>query len=324
MVNPIQVIANTGDASTFQTMELVPGHGDQGKSTRIKAFPKGRYLLQDPALNNQGPQKVRTQRVGKNLHVMLDGSVQPDLIVEGYFDEANLIDANQGLMGRNANGAMRAYVPSESTAVGLGVEGGAPVTQLLSAAPLAAGAWPAMTAGAGLGAGIGMGAILGAAVATVLAERHLFKPTNPASGINTEQRNTALQAAEAADQAATDASTAALTAASAKADLAAAVAALSSPATPAQLAAVEAKQAAAQAAAAVARDKAAAALVAAQLAHTTAAALNAPDPASVAAANTAAAAANTAAQAANEAATRRKSHKRKRVQREGVLIAKEG
>ena len=303
MVNPIQVIANTGHAATTQTLEIIPGRGDLGKPTRIKAFPNGRYLLQDPALKNAGPQKVRTQRVGKNLHVMLDGSVQPDLIVEGYFDEANLIDPNQGLMGRGPDGLMHAYIPSESTVSGLGVDGGAWVDQVLGTLPLAQGAWPAI-ATAGTVAGVGMGAMLGATLGTIAAAGRGSKTSSGAiEGVDTVKVNAAKAAADAASLAAQEASDAATAAHTAKAQLASAVAALGNPATPEQLAQVQAKQLLAQAAAAAATQKAAAATQAALAAHSAALAAKMADPAAMTAANTAAAAAQAAATALNEDVT---------------------
>jgi hypothetical protein len=169
MVNTIRVIVNTNLAETFQSIEVVPGRGDLGRPARLKAFPGGRYLLQDDSLKNLGPQKLRTQRVGKNLHVFLDGHVLADLIVEGYFDEANLIDVNQGVMGRGADGLMYSYVPSEPGVVGLGIDGGGVVSHFLNSVALPEAAWPLMagaTTGFSTATGLGLGYSFGVAAGT--------------------------------------------------------------------------------------------------------------------------------------------------------------
>ena len=76
-----------------------------GKPVRIKAVPNGKYVL---AENEAGvaPENITVKRVGKNLHVALEGRDpdQPELIIEEFF-------SNEGqLVGLAEDGAYHEFI----------------------------------------------------------------------------------------------------------------------------------------------------------------------------------------------------------------------
>jgi hypothetical protein len=73
MAKNIKVLVNTGKEETNKTFDIAQGNGKTGNPTRIKAVKGARYHLEDPAAKNVGPENIRSKRVGKDLHVMLDG-----------------------------------------------------------------------------------------------------------------------------------------------------------------------------------------------------------------------------------------------------------
>jgi hypothetical protein len=87
MAKNIQVLVNTGNPDTNKTVEVIQGNGKRGNPTTIKAVKGARYQLEEQTAKNTAPEIIRSKRVGKNLHVMLNGSKEADLIIENYFDE---------------------------------------------------------------------------------------------------------------------------------------------------------------------------------------------------------------------------------------------
>ena len=174
MAKNIKVLVNTGNEETNKSFDVTAGSGKAGKPTTIKAVKGARYHLEDPAAKNVGPENIRSKRVGKNLHVMLDGSSEADLIIEGYYDDAMLTENNRGLYGRAEDGKLYEYIPEDPTASGLPInlaEGGKPVSQVLGGGQVgedfalsgvllaaAGGGFSALTAGA---AAVGAAAVAG-------------------------------------------------------------------------------------------------------------------------------------------------------------------
>ena len=74
MAKLIKLIVELDKQDGKQTLEITQGSGDRGAPTRIKALKKAQYKFEDPANKNRGPDHLVTKRVGKNLHVILDGS----------------------------------------------------------------------------------------------------------------------------------------------------------------------------------------------------------------------------------------------------------
>ncbi|MCF3194467.1 Ig-like domain-containing protein [Pseudomonas bubulae] len=81
----------------------------QGKPVVIKAIPNGKYILAEGE-NGFAPENITLKRVGKNLHIAVEGtdSDQPQVIIEGFFD-------NQGqLVGVAEDGTYHEYICSDA------------------------------------------------------------------------------------------------------------------------------------------------------------------------------------------------------------------
>ena len=96
-------VSVVSDKSISLAKMLAKGKG--GKSVRIKALRGGSYLLAESE-GGYAPENITVKRVGKNLHVALEGTDpdQPELIIEEFFN-------NQGeLVGLGEDGAYHAYI----------------------------------------------------------------------------------------------------------------------------------------------------------------------------------------------------------------------
>ena len=215
MAKSIKVLVNTGNEETNKTFDVASGSGKAGKPTTLKAVKGARYHLEDPAAKNVGPENIRSKRVGKNLHVMLDGSKDADLIIEGYYDDAMLTENNRGLYGRAEDGKLYEYIPEDPTPSGLPInlaDGGKPVSQVLGGGQVgeefalsglilaaAGGGFSALTAGAaavgaaalaGGGGGGGGGTSGGAVIPTAPAAA----PASYADNVGSKQSTTSTDA----------------------------------------------------------------------------------------------------------------------------------
>lgn len=162
MANSIKVVVNTGKQETTQTVDVLQGNGDAGQPTRIKAVKGARYQLEDPALKNTGPQHLRTKRIGKSLHITLDGSMESDLIIDDYYDEAFQGDGGGGIYGRAEDGSIYEYIPQDASQEGKLMEladGGSPVDQVLGADPVEDFELSALPLAAAAGGGLGIGGV---------------------------------------------------------------------------------------------------------------------------------------------------------------------
>lgn len=169
MAQTIQLVVNTGKPQTTQTFDLMQG-GVQGQAVRIQAVRGARYQLQDPAAKNTAPKNLRTKRVGKNLHLMLDGSTASDLIIEGYYDLPAEAGGQGSVYGRAEDGKLYEYVPQDSgashTPMAL-IDGAPAVSQTLGGLEIEdyeLSTLPVVATGGGLG-GLTAG-VLGAAAAS--------------------------------------------------------------------------------------------------------------------------------------------------------------
>ncbi|EIM17077.1 Ig-like domain-containing protein [Pseudomonas chlororaphis] len=161
----INVSVSVVDGKTITSVqELV--QQSAGKPVRIKAIPGGKYLL---AEGEQGfaPENITLKRVGKNLHVALEGTDpdQPELIIEDFYEYEGQ------LVGMAEDSTYHEYVAvdgDDDSAVAFLIDG-ATSAQALGAAELAGfGDGLAMLAGSVFPtAALGLGAlgILGAGAA---------------------------------------------------------------------------------------------------------------------------------------------------------------
>ncbi|CAN1496974.1 Cadherin_repeat domain containing protein [Burkholderiaceae bacterium] len=168
MSKTIKALVQNNAGEVTETLNVVQGAGDKGNPARLKAVRGARYQLEDPAAANTGPDSVRTKRSAKNLHVMLEGSTEPDLIVENYYDEAVMVDETGGLYGRAEDGNLYEYIPEDPVVANLPValaDGGLPVSQVLGGGAVAStfqlAAMPLLAVGGG--AALGGGGLLAAA-----------------------------------------------------------------------------------------------------------------------------------------------------------------
>ena len=176
MSKTIKALVQNNAGEVTETLDVVQGAGDKGKPARLKAVRGARYQLEDPTAGNTGPDSVRTKRSAKNLHVMLEGSTEPDLIVENYYDEGVMAEASGGLYGRAEDGNLYEYIPEDPNVASLPValaDGGVPVSQVLGGGAVAStfqlAALPFLAVGGGALTGGGLLAAAGVLGATALA-----------------------------------------------------------------------------------------------------------------------------------------------------------
>ncbi|WP_282268610.1 Ig-like domain-containing protein [Stenotrophomonas sp. PS02298] len=127
-----------------------------GGSIRVKAVQGGRYLLAEDD-TGVGPENITVKRVGKNLHVALEGTDpdQPELIIESFFD------SDGQLVGLGEDGVYHEYIAADGD-----TDSAAPFLMDGVSSPLALGAPQLAGFGEGLivaGAGLLPWALAGVA-----------------------------------------------------------------------------------------------------------------------------------------------------------------
>lgn len=140
MAQTIRLLVETGKQDAKKTFDVTQGSGDKGSPVRVKAVKNAQYKFEDLANKNRGPSNLSTKRVGRNLHVILDGSKEADLIIEGYYDEAIDKSERGGLFGRAEDGRLYEYIPEDASSknvISALSDGGAPVSQVLGASQAA-------------------------------------------------------------------------------------------------------------------------------------------------------------------------------------------
>ena len=153
MAQTIKLLVETSNKSNKQTFDITQGSGDKGSPARIKAVKNAQYKFEDLGNKNRGPANLSTKRVGRNLHVILDGSKEADLIIEGYYDDKVSNKDRGGLYGRAEDGRLYEYIPEDASSSNVTsslADGGHPVSQVLgsSQAPeIGLAALPAAGAG---------------------------------------------------------------------------------------------------------------------------------------------------------------------------------
>lgn len=150
-----------------QVETILPAQG--GAPTVIKALAGSRYSLID-VQQNSAPDNIRVQRSGKHLRIMFDGSRQPDLVLENFFDGSST-EFKSSLAGATDSGALHEYVPETGNAqhaLAQLEDNGSIVGMALGSmeVPVSTGAAVGLLAplaGGGLGIGAAGAAALGAA-----------------------------------------------------------------------------------------------------------------------------------------------------------------
>lgn len=89
----------------IETIQPAPGRAP----TVIKAVPGTRYTL-TKVQQGSAPDNIRVQRSGKHLRILFDGSSQPDVVIEDFFD-GSPSGGKSTLTGTTDRGALHEYVP---------------------------------------------------------------------------------------------------------------------------------------------------------------------------------------------------------------------
>jgi hypothetical protein len=169
MSKKFKVIVNTGNANNNEALDVTQGQGGRGQPVRIKAKAGAKYQLLDlEKAKTAGPEYVKVKRVGKNLHILFEGSTEADVIIEDYYDV--MPEGYNGVVGQAENGNFYEYIPEDMDVRGLIpqlADGGQAVSVALggaevagSGAALAIVAFNPLLAGLGL---LGAGAVAAAA-----------------------------------------------------------------------------------------------------------------------------------------------------------------
>ncbi len=274
--------------------DIVRSHVVDGQlgTVRLQAGPHQQYVLRKQMAENLGlPDQVKVKRVGKNLHISFDLSVEADVVIEGYFDPA--FADTQTLSAQLPDGQLTDYVladPVGSSRVLLLAEGLDAVEMVPSGLGgysamvgnlLSFDLFPMLLSGAGV---VSAASVAGGAAG---GETDAKDPPDDGQAADLQQAILAVQNASAAVL-------------DAQKLLLQARAALGDPPPPAQLAQVEQLQSALMTATVQAEQAATNALAAAKASHEVALANSQPDPAGVGLATDEAVSATELALAANE------------------------
>lgn len=160
MVKQYKVVVNEGKDSQHTVVEVT-----QGQTVRLIVQSGARYEFQDLSKPNaKAPEQLRLKRVGKDLHVLFDGSTSADVVLEGYYPSpAPSASPGGALVGQAENNQWYEYVTQDPTAnlsTALLYDGNTPVAMALGGTAaaenftLAAAPLMAVAAGGGVGSGV--------------------------------------------------------------------------------------------------------------------------------------------------------------------------
>lgn len=101
----INTSEKTIETHTVKTHAAYPALA--GKGVHIKAHSNVKYVFTEKS-NGYAPENMAVKRVGKDLHIAFEGSDidDPDLIIEGYYDESD-----ESIVGQAENGLYYEYIP---------------------------------------------------------------------------------------------------------------------------------------------------------------------------------------------------------------------
>src|SRR5574343_1014429 len=107
MTKKLKVVIMTAKSEDV-VVDVVEGSGDIGLPTRIRVETGARFVLREPEPRHRPqPLKVHGRRVGKDLHVLLEGHPHPDLILLNYYEV--MPEGTNSLVGQAENGAFYEY-----------------------------------------------------------------------------------------------------------------------------------------------------------------------------------------------------------------------
>ena len=101
-----------GGPDNKQVIDLEQGAGDRGQPIKIKAISGVRYQLEDSA-TGFAPENIRAKRVGKDLRLSLEGSLESDVVIEDYYEV--MPAGYNGVIGQAESGRFYEYIPESAS-----------------------------------------------------------------------------------------------------------------------------------------------------------------------------------------------------------------
>jgi hypothetical protein len=118
MSTKYQVIIRNSQLSELDAVAVPQGAGNQGAPVRIKAVAGQRYqLIDSDKAEGMAPDWVRVKRSGKNLQVFFEDSLEPDLVIEDYYEV--MPEGYNAVIGQAEVGGLYEYFPEDPDTYGL-------------------------------------------------------------------------------------------------------------------------------------------------------------------------------------------------------------
>lgn len=95
-----------------QVLDLEQGLGDRGQALRIKALAGVRYQLEDAA-TGFAPENIRAKRVGNDLRLSMEGSLEADIVIENYYEV--MPAGYNAVIGQAESGRLYEYIPESGS-----------------------------------------------------------------------------------------------------------------------------------------------------------------------------------------------------------------
>lgn len=101
--NNVKLVVVNGK-KIVKTLNVEEGHS--GAPVKVKGFSGAKFILENE--DGFAPENITTTRVGNDLLIRLEGSTDPDIVIEGYYGQ----DAS--LVGRAEDNVYYAYIASDA------------------------------------------------------------------------------------------------------------------------------------------------------------------------------------------------------------------
>jgi hypothetical protein len=111
MAKQYKIKINGGPAGK-QVLDLEQGMGDRGQALRIKAAAGVRYQLEDSA-TGFAPENIRAKRVGNDLRLSMEGSLEADIVIENYYEV--MPAGYNAVIGQAESGRFYEYIPESAS-----------------------------------------------------------------------------------------------------------------------------------------------------------------------------------------------------------------
>lgn len=105
-------IKTNGGPYNKQVIDVEQGAGDKGQPVKIKAVAGVRYQLED-VTTGFAPENIRAKRVGKDLRLSFEGSIESDVVIEDYYEV--MPAGYNGVIGQAESGRFYEYIPESAS-----------------------------------------------------------------------------------------------------------------------------------------------------------------------------------------------------------------